>query len=102
MKKIIIAILCVVVILTGILIYEACKNNKTNEAKTEKIKLNEVTRSVFYAPQYLAIANGYFSDEGIDLDITTGQGTDKVTTALLSKQSDIGLMRTRRRNICIQ
>ena len=53
--------------------------------------MNEVTRSVFYAPQYLAIANGYFSDENMEIEITTGQGADKVMTAILAGQSDIGL-----------
>ena len=61
---------------------------------TVTIKLNEVTRSVFYAPQYVAIANGYFEDENINLEITTGQGADKVMTAVLAGQSDIGFART--------
>lgn len=91
MKKIIIAIICAAVIITGIVACCIKSNNRKKDVGMQKIKLNEVTRSVFYAPQYLAISNGYFSDENIDLEITTGQGTDKVTTALLSGQSDIGL-----------
>jgi NitT/TauT family transport system substrate-binding protein len=55
-----------------------------------KVKLNEVTRSVFYAPQYVAINEGFFKEEGIELDIVSGQGADKVMTAVLSGTSDIG------------
>lgn len=91
MKKIIILIICIAIIICGVVAYNIKLNNQKNNTGMKIIKLNEVTRSVFYAPQYLAIANGYFSNENIDLDITTGQGTDKVTTALLSGQSDIGL-----------
>ena len=65
-------------------------NNNTTE-KLTKIRLNEVTRSVFYAPQYVAINEGFFAKENIDIEITTGQGSDKVMTAILSGQSDIGL-----------
>ena len=63
-----------------------------NEASKElqKIKVSEVTRSVFYAPQYAAISNGYFAEEGIDIDLVTGQGADNVMTAVLSNQVDIG------------
>jgi NitT/TauT family transport system substrate-binding protein len=57
-----------------------------------KIRLIEVTHSVFYAPLYAAINLGYFEDEGINLELTTGQGADKVMTALLSGQADIGFM----------
>lgn len=98
MKKIIFIIICLIVaILVGLFLGFSPRNSKNEIAKESstqmtKVRLNEVTRSVFYAPQYLAIANGYFADENIELDITTGQGTDKVTTALLSGQSDIGLM----------
>ena len=62
----------------------------TSGISTTKVKLNEVTRSVFYAPQYAAIANGYFEEAGIEIDLATGQGADQVMTAVLSGQSDIG------------
>lgn len=62
------------------------------DGELRKIQLNEVTRSVFYAPQYIAIANGYFSEEGLEIEITTGGGSDKTMTALLAGQADIGLM----------
>lgn len=60
----------------------------TNELKT--ISVSEVTRSVFYAPQYVAIAAGYFEEMGLEIDLTTGQGADNVMTAVLSNQVDIG------------
>lgn len=94
MKKIIITILIVLLVLGGILGYTLIKNKKNTNTGTVTIKLNEVTRSVFYAPQYVAIANGYFEDENINLEITTGQGADKVMTAVLAGQSDIGFART--------
>lgn len=56
-----------------------------------KVRLNEVTHSVFYAPQYAAINLGFFNAEGLDVELTNGQGTDKVMTAVLSGQADIGL-----------
>jgi len=63
---------------------------KTAKGEKVKITLSEVTRSVFYAPQYVAINKGFFEEEGIDLEITTGQGADKVMTAVISGQVDIG------------
>ena len=67
-------------------------NNKTNEntAQLKTIRVNEVTRSVFYAPQYVAINNGYFEEQGIEIELTTGQGADAVMTAVLSNQCEIG------------
>ncbi len=54
------------------------------------IKLNEVVRSIFYAPQYVALNKGFFEEQGIKIELTTGQGADKTMTALLSGQCDIG------------
>ena len=88
MKKIIISIVILLIIISSI-IYCIFANNKT-EAKLDKIRLNEVTRSVFYAPQYVAISEGFMEKQGIDVEITTGQGADKVMTAVLANQSDIG------------
>ena len=91
MKKIIIFLIIIVVVATaGILIYKKA-TTKTETSGLTTIQLNEVTRSVFYAPQYAAISNGFFEEEGLELEITTGQGADKVTTAILAGQSDIGL-----------
>lgn len=54
------------------------------------VKLNEVTRSVFYAPMYAAISQGFFKEEGINIELTTGQGADKTMQQVLSKSVDIG------------
>ncbi len=56
------------------------------------IRLNEVTHSVFYAPLYLAIENGYFAEQGLKIELTNGGGADNSMTALLSGTADIGLM----------
>lgn len=92
MKKYIISIFIVILII-GIIITTFFMFNKTkqeDDSGLTTIQLNEVTRSVFYAPQYVAIANGYFEQEGLNIEITTGQGADKVMTAVLAGQSDIG------------
>ena len=65
-------------------------DNGQSEVEKVTVRVNEVTRSVFYAPQYVAISKGFFEAEGIEVDITTGQGADKVMTAVLAGQSDIG------------
>lgn len=56
------------------------------------VTLNEVAHSIFYAPQYVAIENGYFEEEGIDLTLVTGFGADKTMSALLAGEADIGFM----------
>jgi NitT/TauT family transport system substrate-binding protein len=56
----------------------------------DKVSLSEVTRSVFYAPQYVAINQGFFEEEGVTLELSNGQGADKVMTAIISGQVDIG------------
>lgn len=56
------------------------------------VTLNEVAHSIFYAPQYAAIELGYFEEEGIDLTLVNGAGADKVMTALVSGDADIGFM----------
>ena len=88
MKKILVIIIIIAVIIVGTVIYNI--NNKTNDEGLKKISVNEVTRSVFYAPQYLAINKGFFEEEGLEIEVTTGQGADKVMTAVLAGQSDIG------------
>lgn len=56
------------------------------------VVLNEVAHSIFYAPMYVAIEEGYFAEEGIDLTLVTGFGADKTMTALLTGEADIGFM----------
>ena len=57
-----------------------------------KVTLNEVAHSVFYAPMYVALEEGYFAEEGLEVDLVTGFGADKTMTALLSGEADIGFM----------
>lgn len=89
-KKIIISVLILIIIaiVVGVLIIKK-QNNNTN-GENIVIKMNEVTRSVFYAPQYVAINNGYFKDYGIDIELMTGQGADAVMTSVLSGEAQIG------------
>ena len=87
-KTLIIIVVILLVVLLGIQAY-LVRKSKT-ESDSIAIKVNEVTRSVFYAPQYVAINNGFFKENGIEIELTTGQGTDAVMTSVLSNQCDIG------------
>ena len=69
----------------------AAKKDSTEE-KLTKVTLNEVAHSIFYAPQYVAIEEGYFTEEGLDLTLVTGFGADKTMTAVISGEADIGFM----------
>jgi NitT/TauT family transport system substrate-binding protein len=60
------------------------------KSELTKVRLSEVTHSVFYAPQYVAINKGFFKDAGLDVELQNGQGADKVMTAVLAGQCDIG------------
>jgi len=53
---------------------------KKKDTTVTKIRLNEVTRSIFYAPMYEAISQGFFKEEGIEIELTTGQGADTTTS----------------------
>ena len=77
-----ILILCVTALVSG------CKK----DTELKKVTLNEVAHSIFYAPQYVAIQEGYFAEEGIELTLVTGFGADKTMTALVSGDADIGFM----------
>ena len=69
------------------------ENDTKDQSKTlTPVILNEVAHSIFYAPMYVAIEEGYFKDEGIDLTLVTGFGADKTMTAVLSGSADIGFM----------
>ncbi|MBE4908384.1 ABC transporter substrate-binding protein [Bacillus luteolus] len=65
----------------------ACNNDKT-----ETIRVAEVTRSIFYAPQYVALSEGFFEEEGLNVELTTTWGGDKTMTAVLSDGADIALV----------
>lgn len=83
--KLVSAILLIIILLSALLV--GCKKD---ELKT--IKLVEVTHSVFYAPQYVAISKGFFEEEGLKVELINGQGADKCMTAILSGEADIGFM----------
>ena len=79
--------LTALILSASLLLFPSC----TSKVKsTSKVRVSEVTHSVFYAPQYVAMALGYFEDEGIEIELTNGQGADKVMTALVSDSIDIG------------
>lgn len=84
MKKFLIAILTLILITPLTLI--GCGKDKNI------IRINEVTHSIFYAPLYIAINNGYFEEYGIEIELTNGGGSDKSMSAILSGSADIGLM----------
>lgn len=70
-----------------------CEGSKIGEGKNrQKVVLNEVAHSIFYAPMYVAIEKGYFEEAGIDLELVTGFGADKTMTAVLTDAADIGFM----------
>lgn len=86
-------ILFAVFLMLCALFASGCKEkDSAAEDKLDPVTLNEVAHSVFYAPQYAAIENGYFEEEGIDLTLITGFGADKTMTAVLSGEADIGFM----------
>ena len=86
MKKFISLLLVVVLIASLFLV--GCEKKKENQ----NIRLVEVTHSVFYAPQYVAIERGFFEKNGINIELTNGGGADKCMSAVLSNQADIGFM----------
>lgn len=90
MKRNIIIGIIVIIIVIGLILGIAVLKNQDNSNGVKKIKVSEVTRSVFYAPQYVAINNGYFKENGIEIELTTGQGADAVMTSVLANQVDIG------------
>lgn len=104
-KRILAVLLCAVMIMAAL---SACGSKDTGKetsantkSGTEKddtqkemmdVTLNEVAHSIFYAPMYVAVEEGYFADEGINLDLVCGFGADKTMTAVLSGEADIGFM----------
>ena len=84
MKKICI-VLCLC--LAALLVLPGCAGEK----QLTRVRLSEVTHSVFYAPQYVAMSQGFFRQEGLEVELTNGGGADKVMTAVVSGQADMGL-----------
>lgn len=101
MKKRLSAVFLVIALaVTSLIACSTAKDNSETSAATEKseekvlteITLNEVAHSIFYAPMYVAIEEGYFEEEGIALTLVTGFGADKTMTAVISGEAEIGFM----------
>lgn len=99
MKKRSLAITLVIVLTMTTLLACSSKDDSKSESVTSEqtdskelthVVLNEVAHSIFYAPMYVAMEEGYFAEEGIDLELVTGYGADKTMTAVLSGEADIG------------
>lgn len=86
LKKLILPMILVILVV-GIVLF---KHFNVNDNKLKKVKVAEVTHSIFYAPQYVAHALGYFEEEGLDVEIILAAGADKVTAAVLSGDVEIG------------
>ena len=85
------AIIGVIAIIGASLV--GCQKTSTkgeSDVELQTVRLNEVVRSVFYAPMYVAITEGFFEEEGLEIDLSTGQGADKTMQQLLSGNVDIG------------
>ena len=89
-KKRLIGLLIILIVVAIIVAFVVNMQKNGNDQNLKTIKVNEVTRSVFYAPQYVAINNGYFEEKGMNIELSTGQGADAVMTAVLANQCDIG------------
>ena len=89
-KRILCLSLCLLLISA---VFTACgKKSSGSSDSLTPVTLSEVAHSIFYAPQYVAIEKGFFEDEGIDLTLINSAGADKVMTAMISGDADIGFM----------
>ena len=85
-KKVCLFLIIILLVFVGIVTF--LKTKTSNERKT--IKVAEVTHSAFYAPLYVAIENGYFKEEGLEIELILTPGADKVSAAVLSNDVEIG------------
>ena len=88
MKKKLIIIFSFIIIL--LIALSVLFNNKNKDTNLKKVRVAEVAHSIFYAPSYVALHNGYFKDYGLDVEILLTPGADKVTAAVLSGDVEIG------------
>ena len=94
MKKIFVWIITKTIILILLVGALVSQNKKEDNTQNQKVTVAEVTHSIFYAPQYVALALGYFEEEGLDVELTLAQGADAVMAAVLSGDVDIGFSGT--------
>lgn len=87
-RRIIFMLVCLIVIIVGLVTYKKFNPNDNNDLKT--VRLAEVTHSAFYAPLYVAIEEGYFEENGLDVELILTSGADKVSAAVLSNDVEIG------------
>ena len=88
-KKLLLTIAVILlIVVVGIII--AISTSRPSNSNLQTINVSEVTRSVFYSPQYVAIQKGFFEKYGMKIELTTGQGADAVMTSVLSNQVEIG------------
>lgn len=92
MKKTIIYIVVILVIfaLACAVLFNFNKKDSKDGEELETVRLAEVAHSIFYAPMYVAIEEGYFEEVGIDIELSLLNGADKVSAAVLSGDADIG------------
>ena len=90
MRKVIVKSLIILFIFTFLCSALFNFNKNKTDSNLIKVKVAEVAHSIFYAPQYAAISNGYFIEEGLDIDLILASGADKVTASVLSGDVDIG------------
>ncbi len=90
MKKKILIIIIALIILAIAIFFIIKGFNKEDDSTLKKVSLAEVTHSSFYTPLYVAIENGYFEDEGLEIELILTPGADKVSAAVLSGDVEIG------------
>lgn len=93
MKRTIVSLILFIIVL-AVTIFGVYRNKDNTKEDLTKLTVAEVAHSIFYAPQYVAISEGYFEDEGIDIDLILTPGADAVTAAVLSGDAQIGFSGT--------
>ena len=88
-KRFLLFIIILLVFIIGVVTYTKITSSE-NETGNTKVSVAEVTHSAFYAPLYVALENGYFKEEGIDVELVLTPGADKVSAAVLSNDVQIG------------
>ena len=85
------AALAIALVFVSVSVFTACTASGNRADALQAITVSEVTRSVFYAPQYVALAKGFFEDEGLRVELVTAEGADRVMTGVVSGAVEIGL-----------